>query len=73
MTLKEEYRALLKNNEDRVIAIHLDYKTKLSDNDKVFTREHETLMNKCIASNGDHEDDGGLFFFTCKHCGFCEP
>lgn len=69
----------MNNYKEQIYNLRIEYRRKLNDIKTEISRielEYEFRINEvyelCRRETG-HKDSGGMFYFSCEYCGFCDP
>lgn len=68
-SFRDEASAVFAARSKEIEAEDLRHAQAIHAIQKQYEADLQVIHNKCIAVNGKHIDDGGMFYATCANCG----
>lgn len=72
VNFKGEASAAFAARSQEVEAEDLRHAQAIHQIQKQYEADMQKIYEKCVAINGKHVDDGGMFFASCTNCGYTD-
>lgn len=72
VSFRDEASAVYSAYSKEMEAEDLRHAQAMHDIQRRYEAEAQKIYDKCVAVNGRHIDDGGMFYASCANCGYTD-